>query len=172
MESIIKNSKELENSFVIDFYRKHDKKSSFFNQSSMVCGLLDIISRLIYYIIEQDQKQSKKGRELKIQKVEENKNELKTEFEMSEFSQTEDDEIDRLYQLYEETQKRVDELESNYLSTSYLKDKSTAEILIELWRQAKKDSEIKKIFEKILSNYEGVEKLKFNDKDYTFISLQ
>jgi hypothetical protein len=61
---------------------------------------------------------------------------------LSDFLQTEDDGIDRLYQLYEETQKRVDELESNYLSTSYLKDKSTADILIELWRQSKEDSEI------------------------------
>jgi hypothetical protein len=49
--------------------------------------------------------------------------------------------LEKLFQLYEETQKKLDDLECNYLQHScLLKDKSLAEVLIELWKQAKEGS--------------------------------
>lgn len=77
--------------------------------------------------------------------------------------------IEKLIEIYQSSQRRVDELEYNYLNSSHLKNKTTPEILIELWNQSKSNSEMRRIFEKILSNYQGVELVKINEKEYTFV---
>lgn len=83
-----------------------------------------------------------------------------------------DEQMEKLYELYEETEKRVYDLEYDYLNVSHLKDKEPAEIFLELWKQAKDGSDIKKELEEILSRHKNVQKIQFGKYGYNFNCLK
>lgn len=169
---ILEESKKIKFPLLINFYLKNDETYHFFDELSLADSPLIAISQIIY----QCRKNSKsknlsinsldfeddpkvKNLKLQIKKLESKSKELELE-------------MNQLFSLYEETEKRVNELEFDYLNSSYLKDKPLSEILIELWKQLHEKTEMKKNFEKVLLNYEDIDVVKFNEKDYTFISLK
>lgn len=82
------------------------------------------------------------------------------------------DELFALFNLWTESQDRVDELESNYLTTFHLKDEPVSVILVDLWKQTIPGSELRERFEEMLKTSKDVERLQYDENSYTFVALK
>ena len=83
-----------------------------------------------------------------------------------------ENEKDKLFDLWKRTEEKVEELESNYLTTCHMKNEPVSVILVGLWRQTVPGSELRKRLEKMLMDSPDVQRIDFDGNYYSFMPLK